>query len=108
MNYPLTTYGWVLVIAFWGALANMIRRKKAGLLPRFSLAEFLGDMVIAGFIGVITFWICEASHVPQVLTAAAVGISGHLGTRGIMLLENVFIDKIGLEKMKNKDNKNEK
>lgn len=97
LNYPYTTYLWVLFVAFWGAIVSTLRRRKEGA-KRFSIAEFVGDLTIAGFIGVVTFWLCEASHVPQVLTAALVGISGHLGTRAIMIIETAVAKRLGLEK----------
>jgi hypothetical protein len=36
---------------------------------------------------VVTFYLCEAAQFPPVLTAALVGISGHMGSRGLFLIE---------------------
>lgn len=94
VNYALATYAWVIVLASWGGIAGYIRKLRTGG-TRFSLGEVIGDICISGFVGVITFYFCEASGFNQVMSAAFVGISGHMGSRGIFMLENMltrFID----------------
>ena len=93
-NYGLITYMWILILSAWGGTAHNIRKIREGDLKRFSITEWIGDMVVAGFIGVITFYLCEYAHFEPVLTAAVVGITSHQGTRGIILLERAILKRI--------------
>lgn len=96
MNYELLTYFWVLLVAAWGGLAHNIKKIKEGDIKRFSIAEMIGDVVIAGFIGIITFFLCEFADLPQILTAAFVGITGHQGTRGMAFVEKLIAKKFSV------------
>lgn len=93
MNYGLITYVWVIVLAVWGGTAHNIKKIKEGDLKRFSIAEWLGDILIAGFIGVLTFFLCEFAGFEQILTAALVGVSSHQGTRGMAVIERLIANR---------------
>ncbi len=95
-TYSLLTYGWVLLLASWGGVANYIRKVKSGQSEKFSFLEVAGEILISGFTGVLTFWLCELAAFHPLLTAAFVGISGHMGSRAIALLEDQFKRKIGV------------
>lgn len=86
-NYELITYVWVLGLASLGGIVSFMRKLKAGNVRAFNLMEFIGEIVTSAFVGVITFYLCEAANMSQVLTAAFVGISGHMGSRAIFMLE---------------------
>lgn len=86
-SYTLLTYGWVMLLAWWGGIASYLRKIRGGIIHRFSLVEFIGEMVISGFVGVLTFYLCESSGFSGTLTAAFVGISGHMGSRAIFAME---------------------
>ncbi|BCD59639.1 MULTISPECIES: phage holin family protein [unclassified Nitratiruptor] len=96
-NYSFFTYLWVLALSLWGGTAHTIRKIRNGTIKHFSLSEWIGDMVISGFLGVITFYLCEYAGIEQPLTAALVGISAHQGTRGISALEKYIAKKIGVK-----------
>lgn len=88
-SYSLVTYTWVFLLALMGGLVNFfhrLKRKKS----TFNGFEFIGELITAAFTGVITFWLCETANVPQILTAAIVGISGHMGSRAILLIEKTI------------------
>lgn len=95
-SYQLLTYLWVMVLAAWGGIASYIRRVKSGTAEKFSVMELIGEIVISGFTGVLTFWLCELAGFPGLLTAAFVGISGHMGSRAIALMEDSFKRKMGV------------
>ncbi len=95
MSYEVIAYFWVLILSFWGGIVSYIQKKKAGVIKRYSLVELIGELVISGFCGVITFYLCEASMLDGTLTAAMVGISGHMGSRGIFMLERYIQKRIG-------------
>ncbi|WP_236640481.1 phage holin family protein, partial [Tepidimonas charontis] len=52
-----------------------------------NLFELIGELATSAFAGLITFWLCEAAQFKPLITAALVGISGHMGSRAIFQLE---------------------
>ena len=99
-SYNFITYLWVLAMAALGGISNNIKKIRSGELKRFSFSELLGDLVISGFIGIVTFFLCEYENLEQILTAAIVGMSAHQGTRGIYFIEKLLASrfKIDLDK----------
>jgi len=71
-----------------GGAANFFQRVRDGMTEKWSVFEFIGELVISAFTGIVTFYLCEAADLPPLVTAAFVGISGHMGSRAIMILEN--------------------
>ncbi len=45
--------------------------------------------------GLITFWLCEAAQFNPLVTAALVGISGHMGSQAIYQLERWAQTRLG-------------
>ncbi|WP_424219414.1 phage holin family protein [Azovibrio sp.] len=43
--------------------------------------------VTFSFACLITFWLCEAAEIEPLITAALVGISGHMGSRALYQFE---------------------
>jgi len=95
-NYSIITYIWVLILSLWGGITHHIKKIKTGVIARFSFSELVGDLFISGFIGVMTFYLCEYAAMDKMLTAFLVGISSHMGTRGLMMLEEVAAKKFGV------------
>lgn len=93
-TYGLVTYAWVLLLSFWGGAVSFMRKLKAGEVRVFNVTELIGELVTSGFAGVITFYLCQWSNFPDLLTAALVGVSGHMGSRAIFHLENLFKSKL--------------
>lgn len=89
-TYEFFTYIWVICLSVWGGMASYLYRVKM-LGISFSLSAFFIDLVISGFVGLITFFLCEASHFEPLLTAVLVGVSAHMGTRAIFFLQDFFI-----------------
>jgi len=102
-NYSILTYAWVLILSVWGGITHYIKKFKTGTLQRFSISELVGDIFISGFIGVMTFYLCEYAHFDKMLTAFLVGISSHMGTRGLMMLEEITAKKFGVNLSKEKE-----
>lgn len=86
-NYSLLTYAWVVVLSMWGGVVSYLRKVKDGVLHKFSIVELIGELFTAGFIGIITFWLCEWSDMSPLLSAALIAISGHMGSRAIFQVE---------------------
>jgi hypothetical protein len=87
-SYSLLTYSWVFLLAALGGVVNFMRKLQVGAVRPFNIVEFVGELFTSAFAGIITFWLCEASHIDPLITAALVGVSGHMGSRAIFALEN--------------------
>ena len=98
-SYGFITYILVSVLAAWGGIVNWIRKRKSGDTRPFNFTELIGEIITSAFAGVLTFWLCEWSGVPPLLTAAMIGISGHMGSRAIFQME-----KWAESKLKSQDN----
>lgn len=88
LNYSMLTYAWVFLLSLWGGIAGYIRKLKTGAIMRFSLSEIVGDVVVSGFVGMLTFFICESAGLPPLTSAACIGVSAHMGSRALFMLEN--------------------
>jgi hypothetical protein len=89
LSYSLTEYGVVLGTALLGGAANWYIKAKKD--PKgFSIAALIGELCVSAFAGVIAFWLCESFGVQPLLTAAAVGMAGHAGARGLDWLESTM------------------
>lgn len=86
LGYEITTYLWVSAIAAWGGIAGYVRKLKRGV-SRFSFGELIGDVVISAFVGIITFWGCQAAQINDTFSAALIGITGHMGSRAVYMIE---------------------
>lgn len=83
----LATYVWVLVISMLGGMAAFFRKVRDGKARPFNIPEFVGELFISAFAGVVTFWFCSWAGMNEWLTAAFVGISGHMGSRALFVSE---------------------
>lgn len=93
-SYGLLTYAWVVGLSVWGGVAGFVSKVRRGKTRAFNVTEFIGEIVVSGLVGVCTFFLCEWAGLSQLFTAAAVGVTGHMGSRGIMLLERVITNRI--------------
>jgi len=94
-SYSILTYGWVLLLSLWGGATNYISKVRAGECGRLNLTELIGDLVTSGFSGVLTFYLCEGAQLQPLMTAALVGISGHMGSRAIYKAERLLTRWVG-------------
>ncbi len=83
----ILTYAWVLGLAMLGGFANFIGKLRRGKVRAFNVTELIGDLVISAFAGIITFYLCTYAELDPLLTAALVGMCGHMGSRLIVLME---------------------
>lgn len=94
-SYHWTTYLWVLGMAISGGMVRHIRRQKYRPYRNGSVWRFVfhlcKEVLISGFVGIITFYVCELKHMPQLATAVILGIAGHMGSSLILILEGFVI-----------------
>lgn len=79
-----------LFFALWGGAANYVLKVKNKLIKRFSILELLGDFVVSGFSGILAYLVANEMGLSTWMTAASVGIAGHLGSQTVTLLEKVI------------------
>ena len=91
------TYSWVIALAIGGGVANYIQKVRLGQVARFNFTELVGDMFIAGFTGLLTFWMCQAAEFSEFMTAFYVGVSGHMGGRLIGKMEQFMSRKLDMQ-----------
>lgn len=96
-SYSLLTYLWVIALGMWGGLVSFYGKLRKGEVRIFNITELIGEIVTAGFVGVLTFWLCESSELNPLLSAALIGISGHMGSRGIYAMELLMSNKLGID-----------
>ena len=83
----LMPYLLVCLVSAWGGIASYIRKLRAGLFIRFSLAELVGEVTISGFVGFLTFFLCQEYRLSMEMTAVLTGICAHMGSRAIFTME---------------------
>jgi len=91
-------YSWILILAWFGGFVNYMKKVRNGEVGRFNITEFLGDMLTSSFAGVITFLFCKGAGFNEWLTAALVGMSGHMGSRALFMFEHWLAKRYGLGK----------
>jgi hypothetical protein len=87
LDYPVRQYGFMLGVALLGGLVSWIAKVRAGQASAYNVMQLVGELATSAFAGLIAFWICAWAGTPGPLTAALVGVSGHMGTRAIGLFE---------------------
>jgi hypothetical protein len=86
-DYSLRQYGATLAVALLGGLVSWYAKVRKGELSPWSLMNLIGELSTSAFAGLLCFWLCEWAGFDGLITGALVGISGHMGTRGIALFE---------------------
>ena len=92
-SYSWVTYAWVFLLAILGGVVNFMRKLQQGHTTVFNIVEFIGEIVTSAFAGVITFWLCEHAGFSGLVTAAFVGVSGHMGSRALFMFEDYLKDR---------------
>ena len=77
-----------------GGAVNFWRKVKDGHTRAFNVVEFIGEIATSDLVGLITFYLSESAHIDQILTAAMVAISGHMGSRLLYQFERIAEAKL--------------
>lgn len=96
-TYSLLTNLWVVGLATWGGFVSFITKVRAGKAKPFNIIELVGELTTAAFVGVVTFYLCEASGVQPLWTAVCVSITGHMGTRAVYMFEEALLKRFNLK-----------
>lgn len=89
-TWSLATWALAMGMAFAGGFVNWYSRVKRGHTRVFNLIELVGEICTSGLVGVGAFMILSSYDQPLGVCAAAAGVGGHMGTRLLFLIEQVF------------------
>ena len=83
------TFLWVIGLSAWGGVVSYFHKLDKYQL-RFNIIKFTAELITSAFVGILTFLLCDAASLSWEMTAAMVGISGHMGTRALFVLEKRY------------------
>lgn len=102
-HVPSSTYLWVLIWSGLGGLASFLQRVRNNEIRHGFVVEFIADTIYSAFAGVMAFFLCQHMQYDDMLTAIIIGISGHMGARAIISLEQSITERFyGITKEKGK------
>jgi hypothetical protein len=90
LSYSLREYGLILAIAMLGGFVRWYNAVRRGQSAAYDLRILVGELFTSAFIGILTFWACEAMNVQPLITAALAGMAGHAGVSGLLWAERVL------------------
>lgn len=90
LNYPLKQYLFILSISLLGGLVGWYSKVRKGQLQATNLMALIGELCTSALSGLLAFYVCEYLNFAPVLTAAIVGVAGHMGTRAINWAEETL------------------
>lgn len=87
-SYSAATYLWVLLFAMWGGVVRVVREVifEGKTWPQI-VRIVASELIVSGFVGIITFYLCEHAEFPPLYTAAMTAISGYMGGRSLAVFE---------------------
>lgn len=88
LDTPLKVYGVMLGAALLGGFVSWYGKVKRGEIPGYSVFHLVGELATSALAGLLCFWLCDGFGVNQMITAAATGVCGHMGTRAIAFFED--------------------
>jgi hypothetical protein len=75
-----------------GALARILNEGR----PQLTLPKVLSDLFVAGFTGLMLYWVSKATDIEGGWVYAAAGIAGWAGHTALDRFANIVIKKTGL------------
>ena len=90
LSYSLREYGLILAIAMLGGFVRWYNAVRRGESAAYDLRTLVGELFTSAFLGILTFWACEAFNVQPLVTAAMAGMAGHAGVSGLLWAERVL------------------
>ena len=85
---PIGTYGWVIILSWWGATARYLQAIKAKGCHAFSWWVLAAELTTSGLVGLVVFYLADWQGLDPRLMAALIAISGHFSTRAIFVIRH--------------------
>jgi hypothetical protein len=92
LNWTLGTWVLAVIMASGGGVINWFAHAKKRHPHRFSIIELIGEMATSGLVGIGVFMVAASYDQPTAICAAFAGVSGHMATRVLFLVER-WIEK---------------
>lgn len=80
---------WVIALSGWGGAVSYFHKVDKYSI-KFSFVKFAMEIATSAFVGVLTFLLCDAANLSWEITAAMVGVAGHMGTRALFIIEKRY------------------
>jgi hypothetical protein len=93
-NWSLATWLLAISMATGGGIVNWYSRIKAGLARPYSIVELAGEIFTSGFVGIGSFMLLASMDQPTGFCAAVAGVSGHMATRLLFVIERIIESRI--------------
>ncbi len=93
-SYGTATWLWVIGLSLTGGAASFYQKIRKGAVRPLNLIELVGEIFTSGFVGVVTFLLCEGAGFSPIQSAPIIAISGHMGSRAIFLMEHMFAQRL--------------
>ena len=77
-------------VACLGGAANFVRKLQTGAVRAFNITELVGELFISAVAGMLAWAMFKGFGVNEWLAMAGVGIIGHMGPRGLFLVEKIM------------------
>lgn len=94
LDYSLRLYGAVLGTAMLGGFVRWFYAVKKGEAAMYDIRILIGELFTSAFIGILTFWACEALRMDLLYTAALCGLTGHMGISLLVWAERVLKKRV--------------
>jgi len=86
---------YAFLAAIGGLLGYLLRTLESG--KNVSVVRAIVETFAAGFVGVLTYFLCRALHLSDAWTGAMTGLFGWLGAiASIRILERIVYQKLGV------------
>ncbi len=90
LDVSLKQYGFFLAIALLGGFVSWFGKVRRGELAAANLMHLIGELCTSAMAGLLAFWVMQWLGTPDMLQAAVVGVSGHMGTKAVVWAEDVL------------------
>lgn len=109
---PLTfhwlTYAWVVILSAWGGTVKFLNNLRESRRTRKeAVSEFIIGLITNTFVGVLTFYVCQAMAMDMLWSAVAISVNGYMGVKAIELfhesLQSKFPEIFGRRSNENLD-----
>jgi hypothetical protein len=87
-SYSWITYLWVGVLSLWGGTVRFVNQIRSDKTIKSAFVSWLAGGCTSIFVGLLTFYICEATNTDQLWTAVFVALAGHMGAEGLRLMQD--------------------